>query len=117
MIGMNATTGRTLSGLAHLMQSITTILTTSLGSRLMRREFGSDLPNRVDAPNNGTTRARLYAAIATALMRWEPRLRLLHLQWMNKDMTSGQQIIEIEGISTETGEPFTRRLSLLGGVT
>lgn len=74
MRGMNAETGRSMSGLEHLAQSIGRIVSTPLGSCIQRRTFGSELPDLIDAPANGATRIRLYAAIATALMRWEPRL-------------------------------------------
>ena len=75
MKGMNAKTGRATTGLDHLYQSIDKILTTPIGTRIARRDFGSELPELVDAPNNATTRVRLYAATATALMRWEPPAR------------------------------------------
>ena len=76
MIGMDATTGKPLDGAAHLAQSIARILTTPIGSRVMRREFGSMLPALIDHPFNAATRTRMFAATATALMRWEPRIRL-----------------------------------------
>jgi phage baseplate assembly protein W len=71
MKGLNVITGRAISGLDHLYQSIGQILSTPLASRIKRRPFGSDIPDLIDAPNNGATRTRLYAAIATALMRWD----------------------------------------------
>ncbi|MDR1463632.1 MAG: GPW/gp25 family protein [Azoarcus sp.] len=74
--GMNADTGRRLSGLAHIRQSIRTILTTPPGSRVMRRDFGSNIPALIDAPLNAATRLRIMAATAEALIRWEPRIRL-----------------------------------------
>ncbi len=80
MKGMHPRTGRTLTGYAHLIQSIQRILTTPLASRVMRREFGCDLANFIDAPNHATTHAQLYAAAATALMRWEPRCRVERVQ-------------------------------------
>jgi len=80
MIGIDATTGRALGGTAHLAQSIGDILTTPLGSRVMRRDYGSLLPELVDQPFNDTTRLRLYGAAALALMRWEPRIRLIRVQ-------------------------------------
>ncbi len=39
MKGMSAETGKALEGLEHLKQSITDILTTPIGSRIMRREY------------------------------------------------------------------------------
>lgn len=76
MSGMDAATGRWLDEDAHLVQSIARILTTPLGSRLQRRDFGSLLPELIDQPFNDTTQLRLYGATATALMRWEPRLQI-----------------------------------------
>lgn len=80
MNGINATTGKRLGGLDHLRQSIRDILTTPIGSRVMRREYGSRLFQLVDAPMNRATLLDLYAATAEALERWEPRFRLTSVQ-------------------------------------
>ncbi|NKD46356.1 phage baseplate protein, partial [Haematospirillum jordaniae] len=69
MNGTNAKTGKPLSGLDHLSQSIRDILTTPVGSRVMRRDYGSRLPSLVDAPVNRSTILELYAATAEALAR------------------------------------------------
>ena len=74
--GMNAQTGRALSDLAHVRQSINKILTTPVGSRVMRRDFGSNLPDLVDAPLNEANKLRVIAATAEAISRWEPRIRV-----------------------------------------
>ncbi len=76
MAGMSATTGRTLRGYDHLRQSVRDILTTRIGTRVMRRDYGSRLPDLVDAPLNAEGRLDLYVATAEALARWEPRLDL-----------------------------------------
>lgn len=76
MRGMQSGTGKPLSGLEHLAQSIADILTTPIGSRVMLHEYGSALPELIDQPMNKLTRQRLFAATATALQRWEPRIRL-----------------------------------------
>ena len=102
MSGMNARTGRRMFGLSHLYQSIGKILTTPLGSRIERRSFGSELPDLIDAPNNAATRVRLYAAIATALMRQEPRLTLTRVS-LGESIDSSP-VIDIEGVTSETGE-------------
>ena len=80
MRGMSAIDGRVLEGADHLSQSIADILTTPIGSRVMRRDYGSLLPELIDAPFNGVHRLMLFGAIATALMRWEPRIRLIRVQ-------------------------------------
>ncbi|RKU01958.1 baseplate assembly protein [Burkholderia sp. Nafp2/4-1b] len=98
MIGMNATTGRALSGVDHLAQSVGKILTTPLASCLQRRAFGSELPELIDAPAHGATRVRLYAAVATALMRWEPRLTVTRVQLVVPDAAQpGAQCVDVDG--------------------
>lgn len=74
--GMNASTGRPLGDVAHIRQSVRDILVTPVGSRVMRREYGSLLPDLIDQPLHGATRMRAYAATVMALARWEPRIRV-----------------------------------------
>lgn len=76
MNGTSATTGRHLDGIEHLRQSIRDILATPLGTRVMRRDYGSRLFQLLDAPVNGATLLQIYTATAEALARWEPRFRL-----------------------------------------
>ena len=76
MIGMDRRTGQPLSGVAHLRQSIEDILTTPLGSRRMRPEYGSQLRRYVDLPVNEGWKSAVQAEVASTLGRWEPRLKL-----------------------------------------
>ncbi|UVS95936.1 GPW/gp25 family protein [Burkholderia glumae] len=117
MKGMNATTGRAIADLDHLYQSVGKIISTPLAACVKRRTFGSELFGQVDAPNNGAERTRLYAAIATALMRWEPRLVLTRVQLTIDDDTvdeayAGQQFIDIEGYTTVSGDAVRARIPL-----
>lgn len=80
MDGINASTGKRLGSLQHLRQSIRDILRTPIGSRVMRREYGSRLFRLIDAPMNRSTLLDVYAATAEALERWEPRFRLDQVQ-------------------------------------
>lgn len=78
---MHASTGRQLpSDVAHIQQSIADIITTPVGTRVMRRDYGSVLPELIDQPLNEKTILRLYAATAIAIMRWEPRFSLTAVQ-------------------------------------
>jgi phage baseplate assembly protein W len=119
MKGMDAKTGRSISGLAHLYQSIGKIVTTSIASRLKRRPFGSQIPDLIDAPNNGATRVRAYAAIATALMRWEPRLTLSRVQLVTEttETGAGVQVVDIEGTTRETGDAVSTRIQVTNGTS
>lgn len=74
---MSRYTGLSLQSEAEqTRQSIQDILTTPIGSRVMRRTYGSLLPKMIDAPFNEVTRLQLYAATSTALIQWENRISL-----------------------------------------
>lgn len=76
LTGMRRDTGRLVSGIDHLRQSITDILTTPLGSRRMRPEYGSRLPRMADQPVTAGWISAAQAECARVIGRWEPRLRL-----------------------------------------
>lgn len=117
MRGTSATDGRALAGEAHLRQSVADILLTPLGSRVMRRDYGSLIPELLDQPFNAATRARLYGATAMALMRWEPRFRLARVQLLTA-AHNGAFLLQLQGtvnhtrlqitvpLGTETGGPY-----------
>jgi len=94
MHGMHATTGAPLSGTEHLVQSVADILTTPIGTRIMRRDYGSQLPALIDQPHNGASLVRMYGAIATALQRWEPRLTLTRMA-LTPDSAPGRATLEL----------------------
>jgi phage baseplate assembly protein W len=80
MHGMHSQTGQHLTDIGHLRQSISDILTTPIGSRVMRRDYGSRLYEYIDAPINRSTLVEIYSAVAEALRRWEPRLTVKRIQ-------------------------------------
>ncbi|WGS42156.1 GPW/gp25 family protein [Burkholderia sp. JSH-S8] len=118
MKGMNANTGRAIAGVSHLSQSVGRILTTPLATCIQRRSFGSELPDLVDAATNGATRIRVYAAVATALIRWEPRLTVTRVQLVPDadGAFAGRQLVDIEGWTDERDEPVSLRVSVSDGV-
>lgn len=78
--GLSRLTGALLTDWGHVAQSIAVILTTPIGSRVMRREFGSEIPNLIDRPMTDRVIIAIYAATANALARWEPRFKLTSCQ-------------------------------------
>lgn len=94
---MNRNTGRAVDDLEHLRQSIADIITTPIGSRVMRREYGSIVPALIDQPDNEATHVRLYGAIASALMKWEPRLRLAAIRFERSADAKGRVEITLNG--------------------
>lgn len=114
MNGMDARTGAPISGDAHLAQSIADILCTPIGSRVMRRDYGSLLFELLDGPMNALGRLRLFAATAQALRRWEPRLRLTRVALIGGDadtLAGGRFALQIEGERTD--DPAPTALTLL----
>lgn len=109
---MNETTGGQLNALAHLRQSIRRILTTPLGSRVMRRDFGSLLPELIDQPLNPVTRQRVLAATVDALRRWEPRLVIRRVRLQLGD--AGQLTVDIEGYRRQLGDSVSMAIPLRG---
>jgi phage baseplate assembly protein W len=111
MIGMNACTGRQIEGNEHLAQSIADILLTPLGTRLMRRDYGSLLLDLVDWPQNSHTRLQAYGAVAIALMRWEPRIRLARIA-LDMGEQPGQAVLTLDALHLDTNAPLNLRVPL-----
>jgi len=114
-LGMDMRTGRRIAGRAHLDQSIYTVLATSIGTRLRRRPFGSLGPDLVDAPANPATLLQLYAACATALMSWEPRLTIHRITSSLDAAAPGRVQITIEGETAAedgTATPYAATVAL-----
>ncbi|MBU1001917.1 MAG: GPW/gp25 family protein [Proteobacteria bacterium] len=105
MRGMCAESGKSLQGIEHLRQSIRDILTTPLGSRVHRREYGSRLPRLVDAPLNDGTLIELYAATAEAIARWEPRFRLSSVEAERGE--AGRVVLALTGTYLPEGKAVT----------
>lgn len=78
--GINRVTGAVLTDFDHVVQSISVILTTPIGTRVMRREFGSEILDLVDRPLTNQVILAVYAAAVTAIALWEPRFSITSCQ-------------------------------------
>lgn len=105
MQGIDATSGKRLDGIAHLRQSIRDILTTPKGSRVMRREYGSDLFKLIDAPVNRATLMDIRSAVADALKDWEPRFRLESCKIVSAEL--GRVELDLVGVYLPDGKEIT----------
>lgn len=85
--GIDPVSGTVVDLLAHIRISVTEIVKTMVGSRVMRRKVGAHVADLIDAPGDPVTALRLIAAAADALERWEPRVRL----------TSGRLAVSLDG--------------------
>lgn len=109
MIGMNRNTGKIiLDEREHVRQSITDILTTPLGSRVMRRDYGSRLFDLIDSPMINSL--EFYQATAEAIELWEPRFKL-----EKTSITSakpGSIMIELQGYMRADGRKMSLELAV-----
>lgn len=105
---MNTRTGRRIGYTEHISQSIANILTTPIGSRPMRRGYGSFIPQLIDQPLTPANILRLQAATAQAIMKHEPRTRLRRavLQFDG----SGRAVLLLE--RKDRGQAATKRQSV-----
>jgi phage baseplate assembly protein W len=103
--GIHSTTGKALSGIDHLKQSITDILTTPIGSRVMRPNYGSRLFELIDHPLNAPTLLDFYAATTEALSLWEPRILIEKIK--AESIEPGSVTLTLQALYIPTGERLT----------
>lgn len=118
MTGMNVSTGKAIGGMEHIKQSVADILTTPIGSRVMRREYGSLLPSLIDQPLTGATLLRIYSAVVVALNEWEPRIRLERIVNLVHADKPGTVSLEMDVVRMNSNTTGTERIavSLVTGV-
>ena len=103
MIGMSRSSGRAISGTDHLRQSVHDIISTLIGTRLCRRDYGSLVPELIDQPMNPATRLRLMNTMASAISRWEPRVQVRQIQIAPGDRAA-HWLAHIDVTETRTGQ-------------
>lgn len=102
------------SELDQIRQSIQDILTTPIGSRVMRREYGSLLHKLTDAPSNEITLLQLYAATAHALLRWENRIQLVSISMTTVSAGAFVLDLNVQRVNQNEIESLNIPLNLYG---
>ncbi|MDT7168175.1 GPW/gp25 family protein [Citrobacter freundii] len=108
--GMNRNTGLGISDTEHISQSMRDILLTPVGSRVMRRDYGSLLSALIDMPQNPALRLQIMVACYSAIQKWEPRIRLTAISFETGD--AGEMYVDITGMRTDTGASVSTTVSL-----
>lgn len=111
MAGMNVSSGKRLEGIDHIRQSIADIITTPIGSRVMRRDYGSLVPELLDMPMNDALLMQVYAATVIAVTQWEPRVKITGTRRIVSTESPGAAIMELIG-ETADGQPITAGVPL-----
>lgn len=94
--GMSKADGRRLTGFDHVRQSVWDILTTPVGTRVMRRDYGSRVPELIDKPMTPEVITDIIMAAAEAIYRWEPRFQPTHMA-IETANAAGELGLAIEG--------------------
>lgn len=124
--GIDRRTGRVLSGWAHTTQSLAVIFTTYFGERVMRRWFGSFVPNLLGRNMDPPTIIKFWMAICVAIELWEPRFKVTKIQPIGtpEGMRRGGLGFEVQGVYRPRGhlgdftpEGGTRSVRLWAGAT
>ncbi|MFB6326621.1 GPW/gp25 family protein [Pantoea deleyi] len=108
--GMSRDTGTALTDLDHIRQSVRDILLTPVGSRVMRRSYGSLLSALIDQPQNEALRLQIMSACYMAILQWEPRIRLTGISY--ESAFDGGMVVEITGSRADTAQDFSLTVSV-----
>lgn len=109
-MGMNPQGTGTLSDADHVWQSVSDILQTPIGSRVMRRTYGSLIPDLIDNPQNAVLRMQLMSAIVIALATWETRIVLSEVDVVFSETAAVSA--RLSGTLTESMEPQSTTITL-----
>ncbi len=93
------------SGPERIQDAIWIVLSTSLGERLMRPNFGAGVNDYVFRSNSDVVRTQLRTAVNDALLRWEPRIELLNVI-VQEGTEPSQVLISIDYKIRSTNELF-----------
>lgn len=104
-LGMNAGSGEPIIDLAHIRQSVNDILNTPVGSRVMRRDYGSLLSTMIDQPVNDALRLQMMSVAYSAIMRWEPRVVVKALT-LTANTTPGSYTADLVCSRADSDETF-----------
>lgn len=99
-LGMNRNDGQAISEIEHIRQSVSDILITPVGSRVMRRDYGSQLSTLIDQPQNPGLNLQMMAAIYGAVLRWETRISLTAINLASS--VNGEMVVDLVGNRTDT---------------
>lgn len=110
-LGMSGS-GQTIADDAQLAASLRDLLTTPVGSRVMRRDYGSRVPDLIDAPINGATLMRLASASYIAIRKWEPRLAISGIAFLPSAERPGRLVLQLTARRTDLPTDAAKNLEV-----
>ncbi len=83
-------------------ESLRILMSTRPGERVMHPTYGCRLHDYLFEPMNGTTRAAIEAAIARAVLFFEPRVRLASVSVSASNWPGGKLTVQLDYAIVET---------------
>ncbi|MCW3162451.1 GPW/gp25 family protein [Chryseobacterium oryctis] len=88
-------TVETVSDEEDVFQSLHILLTTQLKERIMRSDFGCDLTSMLYESITITLLTKIKGIITDAILKYEPRIDLIDVQFFTEDTNNGVINIEV----------------------
>ena len=108
---INKNNGQSIGSIyASLQQSIQDIITTPIGSRVMRRTYGSLIFELIDQPINDVLVLKCYSAIYTAITTWEKRISISQITVSSVEGSG--LVFDLEGTYKVSGQQMNLRIPL-----
>ena len=109
-------TGKLLTEIEHIKQSLADLISTPIGSRVMRRDYGTQLANLIDQPTSEALYLKCYSTIYLAVLRWEPRIEISKIFISGQEQ--GKQVLDIEGVLIQSGQNLNMSIPIsIGALT
>lgn len=109
-------TGKLLTEIEHIKQSLADLISTPIGSRVMRRDYGTQLTNLIDQPTSEALYLKCYSTIYLAILRWEPRIEISKIFISSQEQ--GKQVLDIEGVLIQSGQDLNMSIPIsIGALT
>lgn len=99
----DAETGLSMPLKDHINQSIRNILFTRIGTRIMREDYGSVLPDLIDMPLIPPVILACHQAVVSALAAWEPRIKIEAVRFDVEAAREGRLKIWLEAVILSAG--------------
>ncbi|OTG61237.1 baseplate assembly protein [Acinetobacter sp. ANC 4204] len=108
---INKNNGQTINTVQESIQlSVEDIVTTPIGSRIMRRTYGSLMFELIDQPINDALVLKCYSAIYTAISTWESRINISQITLSS--VKENGLVFDIEGVYQVSGQEMNLSIPL-----
>lgn len=95
-----------VSGQEDIRESLHILLSTQLGERVMLSEYGCNLEHLLFEPLSLSTQTYISKIIETAIILYEPRIRLNRIDYEMEDVQNGLVSINVDYTIVKTNTRF-----------